>query len=121
MVLGARRVPGVQLVLDSLRLEDRAARADLVVTGEGTFDGTSLQGKVPRGVAWAAQRAGRPCVVLAGRVLVGRREYAAYGVDAAYAVEDAAGSVAAALDRPAERLADLAERVARTWGAGPAG
>ncbi len=115
MLLGGRRVSGVQTVLDAVHLEERAAAVDLLLTGEGSFDGTSLQGKVPRGVAWVAQRTARPCVVLAGRVLVGRREFAAAGIDAAYSVEEVAGSLEAARAEPAARLADLAERVARSW------
>jgi glycerate 2-kinase len=114
MLLGARRVSGVQTVIDAVRLTDRAAASDLVLTGEGSFDATSLRGKVVKGVAWAAQRTGRPCVVLAGRVLVGRREFAAAGIDAAYSVEETAAP-ASSRDRPADRLADLAERVARSW------
>ena len=77
-----------------------AAAADLVVTAETVFDDESLPGRVPRGAAWAAQRAGCPCVVLAGRVMVGRREFSAAGVDAAYAVEESAGSLAAARRAP---------------------
>lgn len=115
MLLGGRRTPGVQTVLEAVGLPLRATRADLLLTGEGCFDGSSLRGKVPRGVAWVAQRAGRPCVVLAGRVMVGRREFAAAGVDAAYSVEDAVGSLAASLEAPGEHLAALAERVARAW------
>jgi glycerate 2-kinase len=115
MLLGGIRVSGVQTVLDAVGLPGRAQIADLVLTGEGTFDATSLQGKVPRGVAWVSQRAGCPCVVLAGRVMIGRREFSAAGVDAAYAVEDSAGSLAQARLEPAARLADLAERVSRTW------
>jgi glycerate kinase len=115
LLLGGQRASGVETVLTAVRLAERATAADLLVTGEGCFDGSSLRGKVPRGVAWVAQRTARPCVVLAGRVLVGRREFAAAGVDAAYAVEEVAGSLAAALAEPANRLADLAARVARTW------
>ena len=47
--------------------------------------------------------------------MIGRREFSAAGVDAAYAVEESAGSLAAARLQPAARLEDLAERVARTW------
>ncbi len=115
MVLGGARVSGVQAALEAVGLPERAAAADLLVTGAGTFDGTSLLGKVPKGVAWVAQRAGRPCVVLAGRVMIGRREFSSAGVDAAYSVEDGAGSPVAVQDRLGPRLADLAERVARTW------
>ncbi len=62
--------------------------ADVVVTGEGSFDWQSLRGKVVAGVAGAALAQGRGCVVLAGRVEVGRREFAATGVSAAYSVVD---------------------------------
>jgi glycerate kinase len=114
--LGGVRVPGIATVLDTVGLDARIADSDVVVTGEGAFDWQSLRGKVVSGVAGAALEQGRGCVVLAGRVEVGRREYAASGVSAAYSVVDDAGSEQAALADPAARLADLAERVARTWG-----
>ncbi len=117
--LGAVRVPGIATVLEVVGLADRIAAADLVVTGEGAFDWTSLRGKVVSGVAEAALAQGRACVVLAGRVDVGRREYAATGVSGAYAVvddlRDRGLDPDAAFTDPAARLADLAERAARTW------
>jgi glycerate kinase len=54
-------------------------------------------------------------VVIAGQVLVGRREALAIGVESAYPVADAPAEVAAALADPAGTLAARAERVARTW------
>ena len=116
LAIGATRVPGIATVVDTVGLADRIAAADVVVTGEGAFDWQSLRGKVVSGVASAALDAGRPVVVIAGRVDVGRREFTALGVSAAYAVVDVAGSVEAALADPAARLADTAARVARTWG-----
>ena len=115
----ATRVPGISTVLETVHLADRVAEADLVVTGEGSFDWQSLRGKVAAGVAETAMERGRGCVVLAGRVEVGRREYAATGVSGAYAVtdhlRDQGLDPALALTDPAERLADLAARAARTW------
>ena len=112
--LGATREPGIALVQRLVRLPRRVRAADLVVTGEGTFDASSLTGKVVSGVAAAAAGLGLPCLVLAGQVVVGRREAAAAGIEASYAVADAVG-LTAALERPAEELAALAERVAREW------
>ena len=89
-------------------------QADLVVTGEGAFDFSSRSGKVPYGVAGVAQRALQPCIALAGKVLVGSREMRALGVESAYAVVDLVGEERS-FDHPAGALADLAERVARTW------
>lgn len=113
LLLGAERVPGAQLVLDAVGLEARAAEADVVVTGEGAFDWQSLRGKVVAGVTRAAQQSGRPVVVLAGRVEVGRRELSSTGIDAAYAVVDMPGRDEG--HTPYEGLATLAARVARTW------
>jgi glycerate kinase len=112
--LGAVREPGIGLVRRLVRLDQRVTKADLVVTGEGTFDFSSLTGKVVSGVAAAAADVGLPCLVIAGQVTVGRRESAAAGIDATYAVADAVG-VEASMAAPGEELAALAERVAREW------
>ena len=114
LCLGARREPGVALVAEAVGLLARARAADLVLTGEGAFDFSSRAGKVPYGVAAIAGDALRPCVALAGRVLVGAREMRALGIEAAYSVVDLVGESRATSD-PEEALADLAERVARTW------
>jgi len=116
LAVGAARVPGIATVEGIVGLRGHAAAADVVVTGEGSFDWQSLRGKVVSGVAAAAQEAGRPVVVIAGRVEVGRRELTAMGVSAAFSVVEHCGSLEASLAAPAERLADLAERVAATWG-----
>ncbi|GAB3858545.1 glycerate kinase [Nocardioides maradonensis] len=114
MLLGAQRVSGVDLVAELTDLAARAAAADLVVTGEGAFDFSSRAGKVPAGVAAVAAEALRPCVVIAGRVDVGAREMRALGMDAAYSLAESAGHDRA-LAEPAAVLAEVAERVARTW------
>ncbi|MCM3514116.1 glycerate kinase [Nocardioides sp. P86] len=114
LLLGATREPGIALVVDAVGLAERARAADLVLTGEGAFDFSSRAGKVPSGVADVAQQALRPCVALAGQVLVGSREMRALGVESAYSLVDLVGEERAFAD-PAGALAELAERVARTW------
>ncbi len=114
LCLGARREPGIELVARTVRLAERARAADLVITGEGAFDFSSRSGKVPYGVAAIAQEALRPCVALAGQVLVGSREMRALGVESAYSLVDLVGEERAFAE-PAVALAALGERVARTW------
>jgi len=114
LVLGAARRPGFDVVAEATDLLSRARASDLVLTGEGAFDFSSRAGKVPYGVATVAAEAVRPCVALAGRVLVGAREMRALGVESAYSIVDLVGETRA-LGEPAAALADLAERVARTW------
>ncbi|GCD91802.1 hypothetical protein NLS1_38080 [Nocardioides sp. LS1] len=114
LALGATREPGIGLVAEAVRLAERARQADLVVTGEGAFDFSSRSGKVPYGVAEVAAQALRPCVAVAGQVLVGSREMRALGVESAYSLVDLMGEERAFAD-PAGALADVAARVARTW------
>lgn len=113
-LLGGTRRPGVELVAEAIGLSEKLRGTDLVLTGEGSFDFSSRSGKVPYGVAEIAARQLVPCVALAGRVLVGAREMRAMGVESAYAMVDLVGEERS-LSEPAAALADLAERVARTW------
>ena len=117
LALGARRELGIALVQSLVGLADRVAAADLVVTGEGAFDFSSLSGKVVSGVAALAAEHAVPCLVLAGAVRVGRREAGAAGIEATYSLVEAVG-VEAALTRPGPELAALAGRVARQWSPG---
>jgi glycerate kinase len=114
-LLGGRRVSGVDAVLEAVGFGDLVRGVDLVVTGEGSFDWQSLRGKVVVGVASAAAEVGTPAIVIAGQVLVGRREAMAVGLSGVYAVADRPDQVPAALADPARTLAGRAARVARTW------
>jgi glycerate 2-kinase len=58
--LGATLVPGSRLVADWLALDARIDSADVVVTGEGRFDASSLEGKGPGYVASEAIARGKP-------------------------------------------------------------
>jgi len=115
LLLGGHRVSGVQAVLEAVGFESLAQVTDLVVTGEGTFDWQSLRGKVVAGVAQAALACAKPVVVIAGQVLVGRRETMELGVSGTYAVAESPEQVSAALADPAGTLSVRATRVARTW------
>jgi glycerate kinase len=115
LLLGGRRVSGVQAVLDAVGFESLVQGADLVVTGEGTFDWQSLRGKVVAGVAQAALAYAKPVVVIAGQARVGRRETMALGISGTYAVAESPEQVRAALADPGGTLSARAERVASTW------
>jgi glycerate kinase len=112
--LGASRVAGAELVCAAVRLAARMERADVVVTGEGSFDASSLRGKVTAAVATLAQERALPCLVLAGRVFVGRREAAAHGFAGCYSLTEQAGEEQA-MGSAALQLTRLAARVGRQW------
>jgi glycerate kinase len=111
-VLGAEFRPGVQLVLDLVGFDERAARADLVVTGEGALDEQTLHGKAPAGVAAAARAAGVPVVAVCGRNQLSVDALNAVGISAAYALTDIEPDVARCLAEPAQLLVRLGELIA---------
>jgi glycerate kinase len=63
---GAQLIPGFDLVCAWLDLDARLAAADLVITGEGRFDDSSLNGKGPGAIAARALALGKPVHVFAG-------------------------------------------------------
>jgi len=66
--IGARLLPGFDLVARRLGLEERLAKADLVVTGEGLLDATSFTGKVVGRVLERAEAARIETLVIAGDI-----------------------------------------------------
>ena len=64
--LGAELLPGAPLVLDLVGFDPTGY--DLVVTGEGTVDLTTMRGKAPGEVARRCAAAGVRCVVFGGRI-----------------------------------------------------
>jgi glycerate kinase len=103
---GARLRPGVEAVAEAVGLEASLATADLVLTGEGAFDATSLRGKTVGGILRAAAIATVPAIVLAGRAGGVAPDGARLVTLVDEVGEDAAmGDTRLALEGVAERLA----------------
>lgn len=64
--LGARLVPGAACILDLLGFDERAAAADVILTGEGKMDMQTAEGKACAEAARGAERAGKPCIAVVG-------------------------------------------------------
>ena len=87
VALGAELVPGADYVLEAVGFREHAARAELVVTGEGTVDRTSFEGKAPGEAMRVCEEIGVRCVLFGGRVEEGGEALALSG-DPARARED---------------------------------
>ena len=102
----AELVSGFDLVAHALGLEEKIAAADVVITGEGSLDAQSLDGKGPIGLAKLARAAGKKTIGIAGHV----SEEAQSEFEATYALTD--------LDLPLETLMreakPLLEKLAQT-------
>lgn len=107
---GARLVPGAPEVAALIGLRDAVAGADLVVTGEGAFDGQSAAGKVPAFVAALAAEGGVPVALVAGRIA---DDADTAGFAASVSLTALAGSAAASLAAPARHLRAAGAALAR--------
>jgi len=58
---------GFDVVAEAVALEPKMKDADLVITGEGSLDRQTLEGKTPAGVARLARRLGKPVFAIVGR------------------------------------------------------
>jgi glycerate kinase len=101
---GARLAPGAAMVASLIGLEKAISAADVVITGEGRFDETSLSGKAAGYVLDSADSTRR--FVLAGTVADAQRG------DQVLSLAQLAGSEYAARAAPANWLAAAAAQVA---------
>jgi glycerate kinase len=69
----AKLLPGFELVTSWLDIEDRLSAADMVITGEGRFDESSLSGKGPGSIVRRALAQGKLVHVFAGEIALPRK------------------------------------------------
>ncbi len=64
---GATIRPGFDVVAEAVGLESKMKNADVVITGEGSLDRQTLEGKTPAGVARLARKLGKKVFAIVGR------------------------------------------------------
>jgi glycerate kinase len=104
---------GFELVSEAVRLRHRLAGADLVITGEGRLDASSLGGKTAVGVARLCRDARVPCVALVGGVGEGAEGSLDEGLSAYFSICDRPMSLDEAVRDAGELLARAATNVVR--------
>jgi len=109
---GASIQSGADAIADLTDLDTALTDADLVITGEGRLDATSLSGKVVGSVAERAAAAGSALAVVAGQV-DGATQYLALD-STVLSLSDLAGSPEAAQQRSAHWLTIVGGLLARS-------
>ena len=107
---GAELRSGIDMVCDVLGFDDHLAGADLVLTGEGRADQSTIYDKAPVGVARRALARGVPTVILAGGLGPGYEELYQHGIAGIVCIADRPMSFAQSLKRTEELLASAAQR-----------
>jgi glycerate 2-kinase len=108
--------PGFEVVAATVGLEARMKDADLVITGEGSLDRQTLEGKTPAGVARLAQKLGKPVFAIVGRASDDPEPRELF--DGVYQNARSGMSQQENMKRAAELLRENARELADTFGVG---
>lgn len=111
--LNADLKSGVDIVLEAVDLEGSLDGADLVITGEGQIDHSTVFNKAPVGVARLARERSIPVIAIVGGLGEGYRETHALGIDAAFPLVSGPMSLDEAIANAAKLLEGAAEEVMR--------
>ena len=106
---------GIKIVLEETELEKYVKDADIVVTGEGRFDGQTVMGKAPVGVAAIAKKYGKKVIAFAGCVTEDAIACNEHGIDAFFPILREVVSLSEAMDteNAAKNMAATVEQVFR--------
>ena len=104
---------GIDMVCEVLGFDDLLEGADLVITGEGRADRSTIFDKAPVGVARHALAKGVPTIMLAGGLGPGYQELYEHGIASIVTISDRPMSFPQSLRRTSELLEGAAERAVR--------
>lgn len=112
-VLGADMKPGFDIIAELTDVEEKIKQADLILTGEGSLDTQSSQGKVPVSVGKMAKAHRKPVIAIAG--VVDADDFRPY-IDAAFSIQRGPGSLAEAVkpEKAKDNIAYTVEQITRT-------
>jgi glycerate 2-kinase len=113
---GATIQPGFEVVAKAVSLEAKMKNADLVITGEGSLDRQTLEGKTPAGIARLARKLHKPVFAIVGRATQARELSELF--DGIYENVRPGMSQQENMKRAAELLRENARELAQTIGVG---
>jgi len=86
--LDAELRPGIEIIIEIVKLEQAIKDADLVITGEGKIDSQTIYGKAPIGVAKIAKKYNIPVIAIGAIIKEGAQVVHQYGIDTLIKVSD---------------------------------
>jgi glycerate kinase len=109
----AKMSPGIERILDLARFDEKLKSAKLVLTGEGSLDEQTLEGKTIAGVCRRSQVLGVPVVAFGGAVKLSGAQMDHLGLRSAFSLADGPRSLSECVDEAGPLLAGAVERALR--------
>jgi glycerate kinase len=108
---GATIRSGFDVVAEAVELESKMKDVDVVITGEGSLDAQTLEGKTPVGVARLARKLGKSVFAIVGRASKDREVRELF--DGVYALAERGVSEQESVARAAKLLRERAKGLAK--------
>jgi len=109
--LNAKLVNVIEYFMDIARFNEALEKANLVITGEGSIDEQTLQGKGPFGVANRAKIKGIPVIGIAGKILLEPNEKLSQYFKVLLAIGNEPTDIPTALNRTKGNLTRVAKEI----------
>jgi glycerate kinase len=113
LLFDIKLVPGIELVLDTIKADSVLEECDLLITGEGQIDNQTINGKTPYGVAKLAKEHGIPVIGISGSL--GKEVDKLYGkIDSMFATIRSPQPLSQVLEEAEANLISVSKNIAKT-------
>ena len=113
--LGAKLIPGIQMVIEASKLEDKLEGCDLDITGDGKQGGQSAGGKTPVGVAKLAEKHNIPVLAVGGSIAEDADVLYQHGIGAMLSIAPGPISLEKAIADGEKLLEEAGQRAAKLF------
>jgi glycerate kinase len=109
--INAKLVNGIDYFMELTGFDEALQKSDLVITGEGSIDEQTLQGKGPFGVASRAKAKDRPVIGLAGKIPLYDNDKLSQYFDVLMAIGNEPSAIPAALNHTEQNLIRISKNL----------
>ena len=109
----AKLMKGMDIVLNTINIDDRIKAADIVITGEGRLDEQTAYGQVPVGVGLRAKKYDKPVFAIVGSIAKGAELVYQQGIDSAVSAITAPMTIDEAIRESPRLIEEASERLFR--------
>lgn len=112
--LNANLRPGIEIVMEVAKMEEKIKSSDIVITGEGNTDYQTAFGKAPAGIAKLAKKYRKPVIILSGGLGRNYKDLYKIGVTSLFSIVDRPMTLKDAIINTEELIKNRIEDIMRT-------
>ncbi|MGB9679189.1 MAG: glycerate kinase [Thermoanaerobacteraceae bacterium] len=111
--LKAKLQPGVEIIIEATKLEEKIKNSDIIITGEGNTDYQTIFGKAPSGIAKLAQKHNKPVIILSGGLGKDYKKLYNIGITSLFSIVNRPMELNEAMKNAYNLIADSTEDIIR--------